>query len=147
MSIIKTIPKSSRFIQVDIDFLSTFNDPTLGKYNFDIPANRGVVLLEPVNRTSVYLIDRYSFSATIPDGTYLEAVETTPTAQLRKRIDGIPIYQKPIPCINYIDNAEALAYFWSFESAIDQAQQDAVIIDFRGILGQPADLRPRTSIL
>lgn len=138
MAIIKTIPPSSKFVQVDQIFLATFNNPTLNKYDFNIPANINRVLLDPMTPTSIYIIDRISFSAQIAEGTYLEAIDVTPTAQLTLRINGMQIYYKPIPCINYIDNAECQCYFWSKVSAKDLTMQDALCVTFRGILNQVA---------
>lgn len=140
MSIIKTIPPSSKYIQVDAIFTATFNVPTLNTYDFSIAANENIVLLEPLTPTSIYIIDRYSFSAQTPEGTFLEAINTIPTAQLKKRIDNLQIFQKPIPCINYIDNAESIGYFFSKLGAKEQAARDALTITFRGLLNQPASL-------
>jgi hypothetical protein len=136
MSIIKTIPQSSRYIQVDAIFTATFNNPTLNKYDFGIAANTNVVMLEPLTPTSIYIIDRYSFSANIAEGVFLESIDTIPTAQYKLRINPLQIYQKPIPCINYVDNAESIAYFYSKLGAKEQASRDAFTVDFRGVLNQ-----------
>lgn len=134
--IIKTIPPSSKFVQVDCIFTATFNAPTPNLYDFAIPANDNVLMMEPLTPTSIYIIDRYSFSSTIAEGTFLESINTVPTAQLKKRIDGIQIYQRPIPCINYVDNAECIGFFYSKLGAKEQILRDALTVTFRGLLNQ-----------
>lgn len=134
---------------MSINFSADFNSPVVGKYSFNKEANIGVVLLQPLVRTSVYLLDRYSFSANVPEGSYLEGLQNTdqPAAQLRYQKDGTPIYQRPIPCTNYVDNAESLAYFYSQDSSQEQSQADKVLVDFRGELQQPFSLVGVTTII
>ena len=133
MSIIKTIPKDSRFIQSVNLFTATFNNPALGQYSFNIAANIGQIVF-PITKTSIFFLERYSFSTTMAEGVYLENVATLPVFRLRRQSDGLVIYKRPLPCVNYIDNAEAICFFNS------DNENDNLLCDFTGILNQSAAL-------
>lgn len=135
MAVAKTIPKDSRFIQSLNLFNATFNVPALGQYSFNVPANTGQIVF-PITKTSVFFIERYSFSCNIPEGAYLENIiaANVPVFRLRRQADGLVIYKKPLPCVNYIDNAEAIVFFNS------DNEFDNLIADFTGILNQSAAL-------
>jgi len=131
--IIKTIPKGSNYLQFVNRFVATFNVPTLGKYNFATAANTGQVILD-LSEYSVYLIQNINFSATVPEGDFLTAINTVPTATIKRQVDGQVIYQKPLPLVSYLKSNEAIAYVWS------KRKGDRLIVDFAGLLNQPAPL-------
>lgn len=132
MSIIKSIPKDSCFIQPVNFFDAAFNVPAIGGYSFNIPANHGQVVF-PITKTSVFLIDRYSFSCSLDEGVYLRSVNVLPVFRLRRQKDNLVIYKKSIPCVNYIDSAEAIVFYNS------DNEGDNLICDFEGILNQVAE--------
>jgi hypothetical protein len=132
MSIIKSIPKDSCFIQPVNFFDAAFNVPAAGQYSFNIPANHGQVVF-PITKTSVFLIDRYSFSCTLDEGVYLRSVSVLPVFRLRRQKDNLVIYKKAIPCVNYIDSAEAIVFYNS------DNENDNLIADFEGVLNQVAE--------
>lgn len=133
MAVAKTIPKDSRFIQTLNLFNAAFNVPALGQYSFNVAANRGVQIF-PITKTSVFLIERYSFSCNIPEGVYLENIAALPVFRLRRQSDGLVIYKRALPCVNYIDGQEAIVYYNS------DNENDFLIADFEGILNQSAPL-------
>jgi len=131
--IIKTIPKSSNYLQTVTRFTANFNVPAPGQYDFNTAANTGIVILE-MNPHSVYFIDKINFSTTTPEEVFFSAVNTVPTATLRKSKDKGVIYQRPLPLVSYLKANEAIAFFWTRQN------DDSLIVDFRGILDQPAPL-------
>lgn len=131
--IIKTIPKSSNYLQTVTRFTANFNVPSPGQYNFEVAGNTGVAILD-INPHSVYIIDKINFSTTAPEEVYFSAINTIPTATLRKSKDAGVIYQRPLPLVSYLKANEAIAYFWTRQNA------DTLIVDFHGILDQPAPL-------
>jgi hypothetical protein len=134
MSVIKTIPKSSRFHLPFIKFTANFNVPTLGEYDFNQPANQNKVIFPSMLPSSIYMIERINFSATIPEGDFLEALDVTPQALFRYNIERYPVYMRPLTMVKYVDNMEAVAYF----SSLNRAEQ--LVIDFTGKLFQTAAL-------
>lgn len=133
--IIKSIPQDSRFIQTSNKFTALFNEPTLGKYNFENGAvNEYNTVLSNLQKNHIYMIEKYSFSATIPEGVFLEATENICTFQLFKNTDKQVIYQAPIPLINYVDGLSCIGYFWTAQD------EDQLVATFRGLLQQPAAL-------
>ncbi len=142
MAVIKEVPKDSRFIQSVNTFQATFNNPTVGGYNFGVAANTGqtVIKLRP---TSIFLLEKLSFSCNIDEGDFLAAVTTTPQFLLRRLIDGQTVFYKPIPIVSYIDGVDAITYVWTKEkvgTSGDNTNPDELIIDFSGILTQTAAL-------
>lgn len=135
MSIIKTIPQDSRFIQTVNRFTALFNVPTLGQYNFENGAvNEYVTVLNSLQKNHIYMIEKYSFSATIDEGVFLEATANICTFQLFRAIDRQVIYQVPIQLINYADGVSCIGYFWAAQ------ENDQLVATFRGLLNQPAPL-------
>lgn len=138
MSLIKTIPQDSRYLSALVRYTATFNNPTLGKYDFTIPANEYQLVLGNIHKNNVYIIERHSFSASISEADFLLSIEVVPTLQLFMNLDGmnqkIPIYTLPLPMVNYIDGAESIAYFVSPRDA------DSLVATFRGRLGQPPSM-------
>lgn len=143
--IIKALPKTTRFLQPVAVFDAIFNSPTAGRYDLATTANTGVEL-SSMNDKSIYLIDQYSFSATIADSDYLQAIDTAniPRFRLRTKKTGQRVYQNDMPIINYVDSGEAVAYYASSLASranIGGAMQpDFLIVDALGALIQPAVL-------
>lgn len=134
MSISKTIPQDSRFIQTVNRFTANFNVPTLGSYNFENGTNALVTVLGGLQKNHIYMIEKYSFSADIAEGVFLEATTNICTFQLSRAIDSQVIYQVPIPLINYADGLACIGYFWAAQ------ENDRLVATFRGLLGQPPAL-------
>lgn len=132
MSVIKTIPRDSQFVQTSTRFAGNFNVPQLGAYDFGTPGNTGVVVAD-INADCVYLLSALSFSATIPEADFLLSVSAAPTLTLRKRSTGQSILTRSIPLVNYIDGMEINVYF------VGQ-KNDAIVADFSGVVTQTSNL-------
>lgn len=133
MSLILQLPPFSQFYQPLVRFTATFNAPLAGGYDWNIAGNTSVPF-QLIRKNQLYLIERYSFSATIPEGDFLGAVLTVPTLSVRiPRETDRQIYPTPIPLVNYIDGLETLIYAYSNE---DQQLQAT----FRGQLSQTPPL-------
>lgn len=135
MSISKTIPQDSRFIQTVNRFTALFNVPSLGQYNFENGAvNQFLNVYQPLQKNHLYMIEKYSFSATVDEGIFLEATANVCTFQLFKAVDRQVIFQAPVQLINYADGISCVAYFWTAQDG------DRLVATFRGLLNQPAGL-------
>lgn len=148
MSVIKEIPKDSRIIQSVNLFTATFNNPTIGSYDFGVAANVGQTVIR-MRPQSIFLLEKMSFSANIDEGDFLEAVTTTPQFLLRRLIDGQSVFYKPIPIVSYIDGEDEIAYTWTKErvgTPGNQDNPDELIVDFTGVLAQTAALVGRATI-
>jgi len=133
MSIIKSLPRSTRFIPVQARFLALFNSPSLGLYRFDGASNTNVVLTA-LRKSCVYLIEQFSFVCSIDQAAFLEAVAVVPNLQFIKTNEGTPVFEKVIPCLNYIDNSEVIQFF------VNDLSGNNLAATFRGALRQPASL-------
>lgn len=143
MSIVKQISKGAKFIQTANFFEAQYNTPTLGRYDFAINANIRQNVI-PINKDSLYFIDRINFSCTIPESDYLSVIDTTPEIQLFYGQRGSPVYVKPLPVVNYIDNQETNTYFQNFGQ--DDFRDNFLTVTMRGSLAQNAALVGVTEI-
>jgi len=133
MSIIVQLPPGTQFYQPLARFTADFNSPLVGGYDWDVAANTDQNLME-IRKNHLYLVERYSFSATINEGVFLAAVLTVPTVGVRIPTESNRlIHPNPIPLVNYIDGLETMMYAYS-----DQDQY--LTATFRGQLSQTADL-------
>lgn len=140
MSIINRIPPRGLPFETSNRFSSTFNVPTLGRYDFDIAANQNQ-LVATLNPNNVYYIDRVSFSASIDEGVFLEAVDTLPTARLRWSLSkNVGVFPQPLPAINYRDGLEYAFWFWS------PKQGNNLLISTEGTLTQPPPIVGLTNV-
>ena len=114
MSIQYTIPKTSRFLQLNAAVTALFNVPTLGKYDF----NSQAATILPLERNSIYLLERINVGGTIPEEEYLFAQSTLPEAVFFLTTSNIVVYPKPLPVVNFIDNQEVNAFFWSDQNNV-----------------------------
>ena len=112
MSVIYRIPKTSKFIQTSNTFTALFNNPTLGKYDFNRAINVGVSVL-PVNTNSLYLIEKINVAATIPEEEYLFNISVVPLVSLRFKIENQRVFPFPLPVVQYVKNMESVAWAWS----------------------------------
>lgn len=133
MSISYKIPHQSYFIQTANLFAATFNAPTIGRYDFNVPANTAQTILA-LQPNTVYFIDRCNVGGTIAESDYLESIVTLPTAQIKFKQGNEAAYRLPIPIVNYIDNQEFNAWI-----STDKGSQE-LTMTFRGVLKQTAAL-------
>jgi hypothetical protein len=133
MSVSNRIPQQSRFIATSNIFSAAFNTPVVGKYSFDVAANERQIVI-PLQSNTVYLLDRLSFSGTIPQETYFSAIDTLPTITFRYRIGNEVVYMRSIPLIQYSDGKESAAWLLTNKGGED------LVITLRGVLNQTADM-------
>lgn len=127
------IPHTSRYIETSNIFVANFNVPLLGGYDFKIPANTGVKILDLITNT-VYLIERVSIGGNISEENYLDAISVIPKINLRKKISNEIVYKFPFPVSNYYDDKSITAW------VISEKSGDELIADFTGQLNQTAAL-------
>ena len=91
MSIINKLDFRALPVQTANTFLATFNIVP-GTYDFSqTPANTGALVL-PLNPSYVYVIDRCSYSCTLPEGDYLEGIQTPAAKPSTSGIAGTTIF-------------------------------------------------------
>lgn len=143
MSFSFPIPHTARYIQTTNIVNATFNAPTLGVYDFGIPANtrQEVLVLDP---NSVYLLGRISVGGDIGEEDFLSSVNQTtpPYFRLSRRQRKENIYSRIHPIVQYIDEQEVATWVQSDKGG------DAVEISVAGILNQiPATVGKLSIIL
>ena len=117
MSIGYVIPKTSRFVQTNSAFVATFNNPTLGKYDFaGAGGTSGGTQLADIltmQANSVYFIERINIGGTIPQEEYLFGISTLPQATFFNATTKQQVLPQPIPIVNYIINQEVNSFVWT----------------------------------
>lgn len=134
MSIPLTIPVTARPFLTANTFTATFNAPTLGRYDFNVAANQNNIVI-PIRHTSVYVLERINFSASVPEGVYQEAIDPTnllPNLQLLTTVQQVQIFPEKQPFINYVDNLSLLLFFHTTQD------NDNLLATFTGQFTQPA---------
>ena len=136
MAITQRITWRALPIETSNTFTANFNNP-VGQYGYtQNAANQGQVLLQNVNPDYIYLIDTLSFSASIPEGVYLESLQagaTIPTIRFRfVKEGGAYIYPFAFPAVNYKDNMPFNFWFRTPQNT------NNVLVDMYGILNQVA---------
>lgn len=109
MAITYQIPQQSRYISTSTIFAAQFNIPTAGQYDFNIPANQNMNVLE-LKPGVVYLIERLSTGGTLGESTFLESIVTFPELTIKRSVSNQIVYQKPFPIVNYADGIESAAW-------------------------------------
>ncbi len=132
MSLIVQLPPGTQFYQPVVRFTAAFGVPLVGGYDWNVAGNTDVTIMT-IQKNHLYLIERYSFSADIAEGSFLDNIVTVPTLAVRLPSENRLIYPNPIPLVNYIDGLETLIYAYG-----DQKQNLAGT--FRGQLAQGAAL-------
>ena len=117
-------------------FTATFNAFGLGQYSFTgVAANQNQVVLN-VNERFLYLIDRISFAADIPEAVYMESLATfalpavLPTFWFTWLRDGQPMYQRRLQGVNYKDDMEFNYWFGS------PKRNEQLLVTMDGVLNQ-----------
>lgn len=123
------IPARSEFIPTGNVFTADFNNPTIGKYDFNNATNTNQFIID-LEIGSLYLLDRMSVSGTISEALFTDSINVNPTLTLKKAITKERLHPKPIPIINYVDNQDLIIWAHS-----DKANE-SLVADFRGLLDQ-----------
>ncbi len=144
MSIVIQIPPGSIFLQPVKRFQALFNNPTVNKYDFGTPANTDIDF-QDTKKQHLYLFDKFSFSASMDEGLFLENVDTVNGEPSTKLSIKVPtqhdrlIYNNKIPIINYIDNSDVI--FFAYTDQID-----TLTISMEGTLEQSVELVGKPSV-
>jgi len=139
MAIISKIPDNSRVRYPVARFVSD-NLNGLGQYNWENAGNTRVNIMTNLAQGHVYLVERVSFFANVPESDWLESMLTPndfPRVSLQfDRIGGASIYAEPFRCVNYIDNNEQLLYFKSLQKEdVLCASMFGAVIQTPGMVG------------
>ncbi len=132
MSVTTTLPVDSKYHRKVIDFLATFNVPTLTKFDFDIPANQNIEFLT-LPKNSLFIIDTMSFSMTIPEDFFQEARDIVPLLTIRKKANGENISITGHPIVTYLRQLPSLIFVYS-------STNDKLTASLIGTLDQTANL-------
>jgi hypothetical protein len=127
------IPRDSIFRPVVNLFTATFNNPTLGKYNWGVAANQKQEVLK-INYQNLFFISTMNFSSTVPESAFLENIETTPKVQFVMDQNNESMYGGAYPLVKYLTDNDISAFFWSRQA------DDILTATFTGQLGQNASL-------
>lgn len=119
MAIISKIPDNSRVRYPVARFVSSALDG-LSQYAWENAGNTQVPLMQDMNASHVYLVERVSFFANVAESDWLGSMLTPadfPRVSIQfNRIGGSSIYAEPFRCVNYIDNNEQLLYFRALQN-------------------------------
>ncbi len=130
MSISFQIPTQSRFISTSTIFTAQYNVPTPGRYDFNVPGNQNVNVIELLPGV-VYLIERISTGGTLGENLFLESIDLFPQLTIRRSLSSQIVYQRPIPIVNYADGIESSAWIIS-----DLGSADNLTLSLTGSLIQ-----------
>lgn len=133
MSLPITLPVTARPTITQNIFLSTWNNPTLNKYDFTNVAGNVDQTVLRMTGSSVYVIERVCFSLSIPEQNFQESIDsaaTVPQLIFKTRKTDHQIFDRPLPFINYVDNLELLMFVPSDQS------DDEIIVTFQAVLNQ-----------
>lgn len=118
MSVNWVVPRQARFIQTANVFAATFNVPTLGSYDFNVPANQDVVILA-LQPNTVYLVERVTTGADISEADYAAALDLAngaPTLSVKRGLDSVTVWQTAMPMLRFIEQQESSAWVKSDNS-------------------------------
>lgn len=108
MSISQILPADSRPFKTDNEFTATFNAPTVNRYDFNIAANKNVVMLD-LRPSCIYFLERVNFSANITEQAFHEG-QVSASDRIRLSIKyqtkSEAVYPTPIPFFNFLKNFE-----------------------------------------
>jgi hypothetical protein len=140
MALNYSIPKTSTFLSTSSTFTALFGNPTPGVYDFNRTANAGRVVLN-LNMNAIYLINRITIAGDISQEEYLNNILTLPLMVLRYGLESQRVYPMSIPLVQYNDNMEAVAFFWS-----DLAGETLTLDLVTGVINQDAFMVGRGSV-
>jgi len=133
MSLPIKLPISARPTLTSNIFTATWNNPTLNRYDFtNVAGNQDQTVIR-MTGASVYVIERVNFSATIPEGVFQESIDSAISVpQLIFKTDKTdsPIFDRPQPFINFVDNLEMLLFVPGDQS------DDEIQVTFQCVLNQ-----------
>jgi len=127
------IPKDSVFRPTVNLFTATFNNPTLGKYDFGVAANTLQDVMQ-VNHTNLFYIEGMNVSATVLETAYIENLSTVPKVQFFLKKNAQALFGGAYPIGKYLQPNEISAFF-SGDQVGDTLQATVT-----GVLNQNANM-------
>lgn len=133
MAIIEQIPVNPNAVRVRYP-VNRFSAPFLaGQYDFAQAGNTLQTVMKLASN-SVYCLERVSFFANVAESDWLNSMDTVanfPRFRFKyQNSSGQSIFPEPVRCINYVDNAEQLVFFWTTR------ESDVLQITFEGKVNQ-----------
>lgn len=128
------IPHTSHYFTKTQIFSATFNNPTIGVYDFGsvavpVAGNINQVVTE-LQKNKIYLIDRISIGGNIAENDYLDSILTLPEFRLKYRISNENVYFLPYSVVNYIDDSQITSWVYSEKGG------EELLVNFYGVLDQ-----------
>lgn len=129
------IPIDSIFRPTANLFTATFNNPTIGQYDFAIAANTEQLVM-PIDDINLFYISIANYSANVPESSYLENLDTSDIPKIRFLTgqNKKPLYGGTYPLAKYLVTNEVGTFFRSKQA------KDSLIATFTGKLNQNANL-------
>ena len=135
MSLQFNIPHTAKFDSPSIVFTAALN---VGQYDFSGSAN--TFKLFPLERNSVYLIERMAIGGNISNEIYFNSILTTPLLTFTKSITQENVYKRSIPIVNYYPDRQATTFVHSDKAG------DSLLVNLSGVLDQIAETVGKNSI-
>lgn len=142
--IVAQLPPYTQVMHPVYRFAANFNNPTVNKYDFTNGNNTRINLL-PVKGDMLYLFYKRSFSGSMDEGVFLEAINQVAGVPTTKFHITVPsqtnrvITRGKIALANYEDNADTFYFAYT-------ERDDTLQITFEGILDQPIELIGKATI-
>jgi hypothetical protein len=133
MAIIHPIPRQAKFISSETKFSAAFNTPAPGGYDFNIPANQNVAVLNLTNNT-VYFINAVSVGSNISREIFLDAIDTVPQLTFKTTNSDETIYPIPFPIVQLYETKELTVFF------TNNRGDNKLSLSLTGLLNQTVDL-------
>ena len=132
MAVINRISQQGLPIETFNVFNGIYNVGGAGLYDFKLQPGNNRQFVMKLDHRYYYMIDRVSFSASIPEGVYLSSLlpDRRPLFRLYFKFTDYAVYPFGLPAINYKDNLEFNFWFHSNKEN-DELQ---VVEDISGFL-------------
>ena len=130
---IDKLPKDAELITRSVTFTADYNTPTVGKYDFNVPANQNVDLFR-MNADAVYLFARISFGADIPEVDFSDVTDEAFNVRLYKKVGKQFLYRYPLTFPNYTDEKDVETWFDSQKSG------EVLQVSAKGLFNMNANL-------
>jgi len=131
MSLNFTIPHRNKFLSTGNIFNATFSNPTVGEYDFTNGNNKQIVF--PLDKTSIYLVERMAIGGNISEENYLNSILTLPQITFRLALTNEIIYTKSVPVVNYYNDRQATTFIHTDKAG------DSLTAELTGVLNQISD--------
>jgi len=126
------IPHTARFISTGNIFAAQFNNPTVGEYDFNIPVNTNVKILD-LQKNSVYLLERITIGGNVSEAIFNNSIIGIPSLTFKTKSTGMIIYEQPLKILGYYQNQDISTFIRS------EMSNDEILCTISGRFIQTAD--------